>query len=44
MIHETAIVHPKAEVGENVEIGAYSIVRENVTIGSRYQNRTPCGD
>jgi len=35
MIHETAIVHPKAEVGENVEIGAYSIVRENVTIGSR---------
>lgn len=34
MIHETAIVHPKAEVGENVEIGAYSIVRENVTIGS----------
>lgn len=35
MIHETAIVHPKAEVGDNVEIGAYSIVRENVTIGSR---------
>ena len=34
MIHETAIVHPKAEVGENVEIGAYTIVRENVTIGS----------
>lgn len=34
MIHETAIVHPKAEVGENVEIGAYSIVREHVTIGS----------
>lgn len=34
MIHETAIVHPKAEVGENVEIGAYSIVREHVTIGA----------
>ena len=34
MIHETAIVHPKAEVGENVEIGAFSIIRENVTIGS----------
>ena len=34
MIHETAIVHPKAEVGDNVEIGAFSIIRENVTIGS----------
>lgn len=34
MIHETAIVHPKAEIGENVEIGAFSIIRENVTIGS----------
>ncbi|MBW1888901.1 MAG: acyl-ACP--UDP-N-acetylglucosamine O-acyltransferase [Deltaproteobacteria bacterium] len=34
MIHETAIVHPKAEVGENVEIGAFSVIREEVTIGS----------
>lgn len=34
MIHETAIVHPKSEIGENVEIGAFSIIRENVTIGS----------
>jgi len=34
MIHETAIVHPKAELGENVEIGAYSIIREEVTVGS----------
>ncbi len=34
MIHETAIVHPKAEVGENVEIGAFSIIREDVSIGS----------
>ena len=34
MIHETAIVHPKAEIGENVEIGAFSIIRENVTIHS----------
>jgi UDP-N-acetylglucosamine acyltransferase len=37
MIHETAIVHPKAEIGENVEIGAFSIIRENVTIGSGTQ-------
>lgn len=34
MIHETAIVHPKSEIGENVEIGAFSIIRENVTIDS----------
>ncbi|MBW2175387.1 MAG: acyl-ACP--UDP-N-acetylglucosamine O-acyltransferase [Deltaproteobacteria bacterium] len=34
MIHETAIVHSKAEVGENVEIGAFSVIREEVTIGS----------
>ena len=34
MIHETAIVHPKAELGANVEIGAFSVIRENVTIGS----------
>jgi UDP-N-acetylglucosamine acyltransferase len=34
MIHETAIVHPKSEIGENVEIGAFSVIRENVTIGS----------
>jgi UDP-N-acetylglucosamine acyltransferase len=34
MIHETAIIDPKAELGSNVEIGAYSIVRGNVFIGS----------
>ena len=37
MIHETAIVHPKAEIGENVEVGAFSIIRDNVTIGSGTQ-------
>ena len=34
-IHETAIIHPEAELGEDVEIGPYSIVGENVKIGSR---------
>ena len=34
MIHETAIVHPKVQIGENVEVGAFSVIRENVTIGS----------
>ncbi|MDV7401530.1 acyl-[acyl-carrier-protein]--UDP-N-acetylglucosamine O-acyltransferase, partial [Arthrospira platensis SPKY1] len=32
-IHSTAIVHPKAEIAEGVEIGPYSIIRENVKIG-----------
>ena len=32
-IHPTAIVEPGAELGENVHIDAYSIVRANVRIG-----------
>ena len=34
MIHPSAIVHPGARLGENVSIGAYSIVGEHVEIGS----------
>ncbi|MBE0622227.1 MAG: acyl-ACP--UDP-N-acetylglucosamine O-acyltransferase [Burkholderiales bacterium] len=34
MIHPSAIVHPGAKLGENVSIGAYSIVGEHVEIGS----------
>ena len=32
-IHNTAIVHSKAELDEGVSIGAYSIIGENVKIG-----------
>jgi UDP-N-acetylglucosamine acyltransferase len=32
-IHPTAIVHPKAEIAENVSVGPYSIIGEKVTIG-----------
>ena len=35
MIHPTAIVHPGARIGKDVEIGAYSIVGEHVEIGDR---------
>ena len=35
MIHPTAIVHPKAELGRNVEVGPYCIVGEHVRIGDR---------
>ncbi len=32
-IHPTAIVHPKARIAEGVEVGAYSVIGENVSIG-----------
>ncbi len=34
MIHETAIVDSKSKIDSNVEIGPYSIIEENVSIGS----------
>ncbi len=34
MIHPRAIVHPGARLGENVSIGAYSIVGEHVEVGA----------
>ncbi len=33
MIHQMAVVSPKAEVGADVSIGAYTVVGDNVTIG-----------
>jgi UDP-N-acetylglucosamine acyltransferase len=33
MIHETAIVHPDAELGQGVSVGPYSIIDANVSIG-----------
>ena len=33
MIHPTAIVDPKAEIGEGVEIGPYSIVEKDAVLG-----------
>ncbi|UCE07534.1 MAG: acyl-ACP--UDP-N-acetylglucosamine O-acyltransferase [bacterium] len=32
-IHPTAIVDPKAQIGENVEIGAFSTINQDVIIG-----------
>lgn len=32
-IHPTAVVHPKAEIAEDVEIGPYAVVGEHVKIG-----------
>jgi|APSaa5957512535_1039671.scaffolds.fasta_scaffold138540_2 UDP-N-acetylglucosamine acyltransferase len=33
MIHPSALISPKANIGTNVAIGAYTIVEDNVTIG-----------
>lgn len=35
MIHPMAVVHPKASIGKDVSIGAYSVIGEKVTIGDR---------
>jgi UDP-N-acetylglucosamine acyltransferase len=35
VIHQTAIVHPSAELGRHVEIGPYCILGEHVTVGAR---------
>lgn len=34
MIHETAIIHPTAKLAADVKVGAYSLIGENVEIGS----------
>jgi len=33
MVHPTAVIHPKAQLGEGVEIGPYCIIGENVILG-----------
>ena len=41
-VHPTAIVHPKAKLGEAVFVGPYSIIEEHVTIGPRTSIGTHC--
>lgn len=36
-IHKTAVVSPKAQIGENVKIGPYTIVEDDVVIGDNSQ-------
>jgi UDP-N-acetylglucosamine acyltransferase len=35
MLHPTAIVHPGAEIGKEVEVGPYCVIGEHVSIGAR---------
>lgn len=34
MIHPTAIIHPQADIAENVSVGAYSIIGADVKVGA----------
>lgn len=34
-VHPTAIVHPKATLGEGVSVGPYAVIEEHVTVGPR---------
>jgi UDP-N-acetylglucosamine acyltransferase len=33
MIHSTAIIHPKAQIASNCEVGPYCVIGEHVTLG-----------
>jgi UDP-N-acetylglucosamine acyltransferase len=35
MVHPTAVVHPKAHIGDDCEIGPYCVIGEHVTLGPR---------
>jgi UDP-N-acetylglucosamine acyltransferase len=37
MIHPTAVIHPKARLGTDMEIGPYCVIGENVQLGDRCQ-------
>jgi acyl-[acyl carrier protein]--UDP-N-acetylglucosamine O-acyltransferase len=42
LIHHTAIVSPSARLGNNVQVGAYSIIHENVVLGDSVVIDTFC--
>jgi UDP-N-acetylglucosamine acyltransferase len=35
MIHKSAVVHPKAQIGNDCEIGPYCVIGEHVTLGEK---------
>jgi acyl-[acyl carrier protein]--UDP-N-acetylglucosamine O-acyltransferase len=42
MIHTTAIVSPKAKIGKDVTIGAFSIIHDNVQVGDSTEIGSHC--
>ena len=43
MIHDTALVHPKAKIHETVQVGPYSVVEDGVEIRDRVVYSIPFG-
>jgi len=41
-IHKTAIVSPKAQLGENIKIGAFTIIEDDVQIGDNTEIQNHC--
>src|ERR1043166_1196521 len=35
MVHPTAVIHPKAQVDADCEIGPYCVIRDHVTLGAK---------
>ena len=35
LVHRTAIIHPKAQLGEGVTVGPYAVIDQHVVIGAR---------
>lgn len=42
LIHPTAILHPKAQLGDGVAVGPYTVIDEHVTIGPRTKIGAHC--
>ena len=41
-VHPSAVIHPKARLGEGVAVGPYAVIGEHVTIGARTQLGPHC--
>ncbi len=42
LIHPTSYISPEANIGENVEVGAFSIIHSNVVLGNRVRIGAYC--
>ena len=43
-IHPTAIIADGAQIADDVEVGPYTVISENVSIGAGGKNPFPCCD
>ena len=42
MIHPSAVVSPRAKLGENVQIGAFCLIHDDVEIGDNCEIQAYC--